>query len=136
MRFSPLMAMVAVAAASFPALAQAPATPAGMPQGQQDMVRMMHLAAHNQLGVLEYCQAQNSVGADVVALQQRILGMLPPAQVDGLNEAEAAGKRGVVQFGGSEVPLADAAKAQNTTPDAMCKQMASMLQAQAAQLPK
>ena len=136
MRLLSLTMMFAALSAPLPALAQAPAAPAGMPQGQQDMVRMMHLAAHNQLGVLEYCQAQGSIGADVVALQQRILGLLPPAQVDGLSEAEAAGKRGLVQFGGSQVQLADAAKAQSTTPDAMCKQIATMLQTQAAQLPK
>ena len=116
----------------------APTTPpaAAAPQGQQDMVNMLHLAAHNQLGVLEYCQAQGSIGPDVVALQKRMLTMLPPAQVDGLDAAEATGKRGVVQFGGSEVAIADAAKARSTTADAMCKQMGQMLESQAAMLPK
>ncbi len=97
---------------------------------------MVHQAAHNQLGILQYCQAQGSVGADTVTLQQRALGVLPPAQVDGLNEVEAAGKRGVVQFGGSEVQLTEAAKTQNTTVDAMCKQIATLLQNQASQLPQ
>ncbi len=124
------LAFVAVASA---ASAQTPATP---PPSEQDMLKMLHLGGRNQLGVLQYCQAQGSVGVDVVALQQRMLTMLPPAQVDGLAEAEAAGKRGEVQFGGTHVMLADAAKAQNTTPDAMCKQIGAMMQAQAAQLPK
>lgn len=97
---------------------------------------MVHQAAHNQLGILQYCQEQGSVSGDTVALQQRALSMLPPAQVEGLDEAEAAGKRGVVQFGGSEVQLANAAKAQNTTVDAMCKQIATLLQSQASQLPQ
>lgn len=107
-----------------------------MSQDQQNMVRMMYRAARNQLGVLQYCQTRGSVDADVVVLQRRMLAMLPPAEVDGVDQAEAAGKRGVVQFGGNEVSIADAAKAQNTTPDAMCKQIATMLQNQAAQMPR
>ena len=119
------------------ALAQSPTAPGGqMPQGQQEMMKTMHLAARNQLGIIEYCQSQGSVGADVVALQKRMLGMLPPAQVDGLDAAEDAGKKGMVQFAGNSVDIKDAAKAQNTTPDAMCKQIGSMLQAQASNLPK
>lgn len=116
-----------------PSLAQAQAPAAG---GQQEMVRTLLLASRNQLGVLEYCRAQGSLGQGVVDLQRKMIGMLPPQQVDGLDEAEATGKRGVVSFAGSQTALADAAKSQNTTVDAMCKQMGSMLQAQAAQLPK
>lgn len=97
---------------------------------------MLHRAAHNQLGVLQYGQSQGSIGADTLDLQRRLLGVLPPMQVDGLDEAEAMGQRGVVDFAGNQIALTDAAKAQSTTADAMCKQIASMLQAQAAQLPK
>lgn len=128
----PLLAATFFAFAA-PALAQTTTPP---PAGQQEMMVMMHRGARNQLGVLEYCQTQGFIGADVVALQQKMLGMLPPAQVTGLDEAEAAGKRGVVQFAGNEVAIVDAAKARNTTPEAMCKQMGEMLQSQAAQLPK
>ena len=133
MRLSQLTLVLALAGVSLPALAQMP--PPG-PEDRAEMLRMMQLGAHNQLGILQYCQAQGSVGADTIALQRRLLAMLPPAQVAGLDQAEAAGRRGVVQFGDSEIPLVEAAKTQNTTPDAMCKQIASMLQAQSAQLPK
>ncbi len=138
MRLSILSAPIAFGLSPFAVMAQTPGMPgaAGAPGNQADMLAMMQRAAHNQLGVLEYCQAQGSVDADTIALQQRVLGMLPPAKVDGLDEAEATGKKGIVSFAGHQVPLADAAKAQNSTPDAMCKQMASMLKAQAAQLPK
>ncbi len=136
MRLPILAAALALGLASHAALAQTPAPQPGTPPSQQDMIRMVHQAAHNQLGILQYCQGQGSVGEDTVALQQRALSMLPPAQVEGLDEAEAAGKRGVVQFGGSEVQLANAAKAQNTTVDAMCKQIATLLQSQASQLPQ
>lgn len=134
MRLSIIAAALLLATAPASVRAQAPAAPS--PQQQAEMLRMMHLAGRNQLGVLQYCQSQGSVAADVVALQRRLLGMLPPAQVEGLDAAEATGKGGVVEVAGTRVSLADAAKAQNTTPDAMCKQMATMLQAQAAQLPR
>lgn len=116
-----------------------PASPTmpAMPQGQQDMMQMLQLAAHNQLGVLEFCQAQGYNGPEAVALQRKILGMMPaPPKMDGIDDAEAAGKGGEVQAGGTHVKLVDAAKTQNTTPDAMCKQMSAMLQQQAAMLPK
>ena len=105
-------------------------------EGQAEMMKTLTLAGRNQLGVLEFCRAQGSVGNDVVDLQRRALSLLPPVQVDGLADAEALGKRGVVSFAGSQTELSAAAKAQGTTVDAMCKKMAEMLQAQAANLPK
>lgn len=97
------------------------------------MLRMMHRGARNQLGVLQYCQANGSIGADVVVLQRQMLAMLPPMEVDGLDQAEAVGKRGIVQFAGQEMAIPDAAKARNTTPAAICKQIGDALMAQAAQ---
>ena len=105
-------------------------------EGQTEMLKTLTLAGHNQLGVMEFCRAQGSVGTDVVELQRKVLGLLPPVQVDGLGDAEALGKRGVVSFAGSQTELAAAAKSQSTTVDAMCKKMADMLQSQAATLPK
>lgn len=147
-------AAVIAASTLLPAAAQTPAMPS-MPSGpaptmpampvmpgttgqpnQAQMMEMMQRAAHNQLGVLEYCQANGSIGQDVIDVQKRVMAMLPPAQVTGLDEAEAVGKKGTVQFAGNEMNITDAAKARNTTPDAMCKQMGSMIQAQAANLPK
>ena len=128
--------LAALSPASGFAQTPVPALPPGAPAGQQGMVTMMQLAAHNQLGVLEYCQAQGSIGADVVALQQKIIGLMPPAQVDGLDQAESSGKAGNVVFAGNTVAIADAAKARNTTTDAMCKQIGSTLQAQAGNLPQ
>lgn len=115
-----------------PAVAQGQAPAAG----QTEMLKTLALAGHNQLGVMEFCRAQGSVGGDVVELQRKVLGLLPPVQVDGLADAEALGKRGVVSFAGSQTELAAAAQSQGTTVDAMCKKMADMLQSQAAALPK
>ena len=136
-RYAAACAFTLLPAAAFAQAPSAPGTaPGSAPGGQADMLKTMHLAAHNQLGLVEYCQAQGSFGTDVVDLQKRMLGMLPPAQVDGLDAAEAAGRKGVVEFAGNQVDIKDAAKAQNTTPDAMCKQIGAMLQSQASQLPK
>lgn len=135
-------------ALSLPAAAQTPTTPsptvpamptmpgAGGTPNQDQMMEMMQRAAHNQLGVLEYCKSNGSIGQDVIDTQKRVMAMLPQSQATGLDEAEAVGKKGTVQFGGQQVAIADAAKARNTTPDAMCKQMGEMIQAQAANLPK
>lgn len=105
-------------------------------EGQTEMLKTLALAGRNQLGVLEFCRAQGSVGGDVVELQRKMLGLFPPVQVDGLAEAEALGTRGVVSFAGSQTELAAAATSQGTTVDAMCKKMADMLRSQAATLPK
>lgn len=103
---------------------------------QADAQRMMYRMGSNQLGVLEYCQENGHVGAEVVALQHRMLTMLPPAQVDGLDEAEATGRKGVVSFGGTSTALPDAARAQNTTVAALCARMGEMLKQQAGNLPQ
>ena len=131
MRFRPFAAVLAVLLpVSAVAQGQMPA------EGQAEMMKTLTLAGRNQLGVLEFCRAQGSVGGDVVDLQRRALSLLPPVQVDGLADAEALGRRGVVSFAGSQTELAAAAKSQSTTVDAMCKKMADMLQSQAATLPK
>lgn len=61
--------------------------PGAAPAAGQDghaAVRMALRIAHNQLGVLQYCQANGSVGAEVVDLQRRLLARmaaaLPPVQ--------------------------------------------------------
>ena len=47
--------------------------PGAMPAGQQDIAKMMQLAAHNQLGIIECCKDKASAGDNVVALQKRIV---------------------------------------------------------------
>lgn len=107
--------------------------PAG---GQTEMLKTLALAGRNQLGLMEFCRAQGSVGTDVVELQRKVLGLLPSVQVDGLADAEALGRHGVVSLAGSQTELAAAATSQGTTVDAMCKKMADLLRSQAAHLPK
>lgn len=136
-RIPALVLAGAVLAPSQPAAAQTPAQSPAASHQSEEIVRSMHLAARNQLGILQYCQAQGAVGEDVVALQRQALGALPPtAQVGGLEEAEAAGKRGMIAFDGSEVPFAVAAGARGLRVRTNCKYIALTVQAQAGQPPK
>lgn len=117
------------------AMAQTP--PAAAPGGgQADMMHMMALGARNQLGVLEYCQSKGAIGPDTVALQQKMIGMLPPTSTDGMDAAEATGKTGVIAFGGTQTSLTDAAQTQNTTVEALCTKLAAALQQAAKSMPQ
>lgn len=127
-------AILLAAAAQAQAQTPAPATPpAG---GQADMMHMMTLGAHNQLGVLQFCQGKGFIAADTVALQQKMIGMLPPSSSDGVDAAEATGKTGVVSFGGTQTSLEDAAKTQNTTVAALCGKLAAALAQAAKSMPQ
>ncbi len=96
-----------------------------------EAVRSLHLAEHNQLGLLEYCHAQGMIGEDIVTMQRAAIASLPRADAAGLDEAEAAGRRGVVAFETSEVPIAQAAMAEGITVVSRCKQMALVIEARA-----
>lgn len=93
-----------------------------------EIVHSLRLAEHNQLGLLEYCHAQGAINEDIVALQRATIDLLPPADVAGLDKAEAAGRRGIVAFGTSEVSIAQAAMAEGITVESRCKQMALVLE--------
>lgn len=94
-------------------------------------------AARNQLGVLEYCQANGHIDETAAATQTRILDMMPPAtDAAKIEAAYEKGKAGTVSALGVEQSLADAATAQNTDEATLCTQMAAMLEQAAAQLPQ
>lgn len=119
-----------LASAAGPAQAQQP--PGGaMPP---DMQAMMHQAAANQLGILEYCQANGFADAGAVALQRAQIAAMPPVRSPGLSpglaQAEAAGRRGVVQAGGQDMPLVQAAQANGTSVQALCRQIVQLLREQ------
>ena len=118
--------------------AAAASRPSACPRrtGRPDMMHMMSLGAHNQLGVLQYCQAKGALGADKVALQQKMIGMLPATSTEGFADAEAVGKTGTVSFGGSKTSLEEAAKAQNTTVAALCGKLGDALANAAKNLPQ
>ena len=102
------------------------------PPGQTaETVRARQLAEYNQLGILEYCQAQGAIGADIVALQRTAVAALPGPRGVAVAEAEALGRAGVVAFEASRVPIADAASGDGMPIRARCKHIAMSVQAQA-----
>ena len=122
--------MLGIAAAMF-GLSCAAMAQEGAGQRPDEIVRSRLLAEHNQLGLLEYCQSQETIGADVVAMQRAAMDLLPQGDVAGLDEAEAAGRRGIVAFGTSKVPVAQAAMGEGITVASRCKQMALVVEARA-----
>jgi len=94
-------------------------------------------AAKNQLGILEYCQAEGHIEGGPVEIQAKMMEMLPAAQnQDVVDAAYAKGKEGTVSAMGVEQTLTAAATAQNTDVKALCGQLASLVEQAAAQMPK
>lgn len=124
--------MLSIAAAMF-GLSCAAMAQEGAGRQPDEIVRSRLLAEHNQLGLLEYCQSQGTIGADVVAMQRAAMDLLPQAGMAGLelDEAEAAGRRGIVAFGTSKIPVAQAAMGEGVTVASRCKQMALVVEARA-----
>ena len=111
------------------ATAEAPAAPTAADAGAA------YESARNQLGVLTYCQEKGFINAEAVATQNKLLTMIPPGDTAKGDAAEAKGKEGTVSAMGVERSLADAAKEQSTTEDALCKQMDALLKQLATQVP-
>ena len=118
-----------------------PGAPSRGIRATPESVRSLRLAEHNQLGILEYCLAQGSIGEEIVALQRAALERLPSepqdSAVDGAEEreAEAGGKRGMVGFGSAQVPIGEAALAEGIPVASRCKQMGMSVQAEAGRTP-
>lgn len=92
-------------------------------------------SARNQLGVLEFCQTQGHIDGKAVEIQTKLLTLIPEGDTAKGDAAQEKGKTGTVSAMGVESTLADAAKAQNSSVEALCKQMDTMIQSLAAQLP-
>lgn len=108
-------------------------------RGTPESVRSLRLAEHNQLGVLEYCRAQGAIGEEVVVLQRMAMDRLPQGSGVGAGadekEAELAGRRGMVGFGGAQVPIGEAALAEGMAVASRCKHIGMTVQAEAGQAP-
>lgn len=106
-------------------------------QSQADQLAMAYQAGRNQLGILSYCAEKGHVGADVVAIQAKVLALIPPpADKSAGDTAEAAGKKGTIAMMGVTQDLETIAKAQGGTAAAYCKQIGDVVQKAAASLPK
>lgn len=113
------------------------ATAAVAQQPTADQVQMAYNAARNQLGVLKYCQDKGYGDADAVALQTKMIGLLPPpADTSKGDAAEAQGKQGKVSAMGMEQDIATAAKAQNSTEEQLCQRLVGAIKQAGAALPK
>lgn len=117
----------ALASLSVPAFAQT----------QADQMAVAYQAARNQLGILGYCGDKGFVGADVVEIQKKLVGMIPaPADKSGGDAAEAAGKIGTILAMGMTQDIEAVAKAQGGTAQAFCTQIGAAIKQAGAALPK
>src|SRR5690606_15033596 len=124
-----LSAGIALAQEAAPAAPEAPAAIPGQDAGAA------YESARNQLGVLSYCQEKGYIDGKAVEVQTKLLAMIPAGDTAKGDAAEAKGKEGTVSAMGVERSLSDAAKEQNTTEEALCKQMDGLLQQLASQVP-
>lgn len=98
---------------------------------------MLYESGQNQLGILEYCKSAGFADASAVDTQKKLMGMMPkPTDTSGGPAAYNSGKSGTVVAGGQTVKLSESAKAQGTTEQAFCTQIASAVKQAGAQLPK
>ena len=97
--------------------------PTGTGPRTPEALRSLHLAGRNVLGILQYCQAQGLSGAEAAERQRDLLRRAPPAEVPGLDDAEAAGRQGIVAFLDSRVPVAVVAQAEGVTVATRCRYM-------------
>ena len=94
-------------------------------------------AAKNQLGILEYCQAEGHIEGTAVEVQAKMIEMVPAAQnQETVDAAYAKGKEGTVSAMGVEQTLAEAATAQGVEEAALCAQLAQLVEQAGAQLPQ
>lgn len=93
-----------------------------------EQAELMHQAAYNQLGVLEYCQTLGAIDGQAVAVQKQQIAVLPNmGPVKGVEQAEIAGRKGIVQAGPQHITLAEVAQTQSTTVEGLCTQLAGMV---------
>ena len=111
-----------------------------MAQGQatQQMTpEALYKAAQNQLGIVEYCKDKGFATQEDIDSQQSIMKIMQePADKSGLEEAQAAGRKGLVQSLGQETDVEDYAKTSGKSVEPFCQQITTAIKQTAAQLPK
>lgn len=80
-------------------------------------------AARNQLGILKYCETQGHSGPEAVAVQARLVEMIPSGDVARGDAVEAQGAEGVISIGNTQITLAEAVEAQGSTVAATCAEI-------------
>ncbi|WP_131113078.1 pore-forming ESAT-6 family protein [Lichenihabitans psoromatis] len=105
-------------------------------QSQADQMKVMYQAGRNQLGVLEFCQDKGFSDAETIAVQQKLLGMIPSTDKSSGDEAEATGRKGMIAAMGIKQDLEAAAKTQGSSVEKLCQAMSTAIKQAGAQLPK
>ena len=103
----------------------------GLAAAQTDTMAMLHDSAANQLGVLEYCQAQGYTDGSAVLAQQGVISRMP-AYAGSTAAAEATGKTGTIAANGQSISLSDMASRGHSTEASVCQQMAANVKQVAA----
>jgi hypothetical protein len=112
------------------------AAPAMAQQPTPEQIEMIYAMTRNQQGIFEYCQGKGMVNPEAVALQRRMVTMMPaPASTTAGDAAYAQGKAGTMVAGPQTIVLAEAAKTQGTTEKGLCESMAEAVKSMASQLP-
>lgn len=121
-------AVLAVALTGAPLMAQEAGV---MPAiGMEDAIS----TSYNQLGLLEYCQAEGHIDGEAIEVQKKVMAMLPaPQDTAKAEEAQAKGAKGVLAVAGTEdMDIA----ATGLSASEMCAQMAATLVEMGKQLPQ
>ena len=101
---------------------------AGAAPAQAQEMDEVVAAAKNQLGLLEYCQAEGHIEARAVEVQQQMFARLPaPGNPAKAEAAYQKGRSGTVSAMGVEQSLRDASASQNSEVAALCRQMAALV---------
>ncbi|OYR10318.1 hypothetical protein [Brucella grignonensis] len=130
MKIAGICAFILASVTAGGAMAQGQAT-------QQMTPEALYKAAQNQLGIVEYCKDKGFATQEDIDSQQSIMKIMQaPADKSGLEEAQAAGKKGVVQSMGQETDVEDYAKTSGKSVEPFCQQITSAIKQAAAQLPK
>ena len=112
------------------------AAPAMAQQPTPEQIEMIYTMTRNQQGIFEYCQGKGMVNPEAVALQRRMVTMMPaPTSTAAGDAAYAQGKAGTMVAGPQTIVLAEAAKTQGTTEKGLCESMAEAVKSMASQLP-
>lgn len=106
-------------------------------QVSSDQMEMAYNSARNQLGILKYCQNAGNIDGSAVAVQEKMLTLIPPPSDTAKGDAaEQEGVKGKISAMGINQDLAASAKAQNVTEKQFCDVIANAVNQAGAQLPK
>ena len=120
--FKPALTLIALASVQAATIPNAAAQPA------DERARYVQMAAHSQLGILEYCHTLGLVDDTAVAAQKRAIERLPkpPGSNDAGHLEQEAGRAGLLAFGTIQVRFDESSQAQGFTLKTACEGRAAL----------